>query len=308
AGVKVRLLVDAAGGASIGARTVWQLERSGVQVAWFRPGRFRHIHQLNHRTHRKILIVDGHIGFTGGVGIADEWSGAAQDKHHWRETHCRIDGPACVDLHSGFADNWREATRERLSPPEVTATPGEVSVLTTLSSSGKSRPTPMESLFTAIIATAKHRIWITSAYFVPSPSYVRELAAAAARGVDVRVLTTGRLSNHRVTQMAGRATYEQLLRAGVKIYEYEQTVLHSKIVTADKAFATFGSTNLDDRSLVLNDELNISFTDEKLVSALDLQFLQDLKNSRHIRSTHWYRRGWTSRAAEAYSSLFRGQL
>jgi len=308
AGVTVRLLVDAAGGASIGARTVWQLERAGVQVAWFRPGRFRYLHRINHRTHRKILLVDGHIGFTGGVGIADEWAGAAQDKRHWRETHCRIDGPACIDLHAGFAENWREATRQKLEPPTVEAEPGQVAVCTTISSSGRSRPTAMETLFSAVIKTARRKLWITSAYFVPSPVYVEAIIAAARRGVDVRVLTNGHLSNHRVTMLAGRATYGRLLEAGVKIYEYEQTMLHTKIMTADGSYATIGSTNLDDRSLVLNDELNISVTDVSIVSALDMQFLQDLKCSRHIRTTHWYQRGWANRVAEAGSSVFRGQL
>jgi cardiolipin synthase len=308
AGIAVRLLVDAAGGAKIGARTVWQLERAGVRVEWFRPGRFKYIRQLNHRTHRKILLVDGSIGFTGGVGIADEWKGSAQDKRHWRETHCRIDGPACIDMHNGFAESWLETTGEKLIPPMPAEHKNNIAVHTTISTSGGERPTSMEKLFTAIMTTARHRLWITTAYFVPSEEYVKVLVKAAKRGVDVRILTNGNLSNHRLALLAGRATYSHLLENGVKIYEYQKTVLHTKVMTADSSYATIGSTNLDDRSLVLNDELNVSVTDSELVGALDLKFLQDVKDAKYIRSTHWYQRGWINRFAEASSSVFRGQL
>jgi cardiolipin synthase len=308
AGIAVRILVDAAGGAKIGARTVWQLERAGVRVEWFRPGRFKYLRQLNHRTHRKILIVDGTIGFTGGVGIADEWRGTAQDKHHWRETHCRITGPACIDMHSGFAESWLEATGEKLEPPSPTEYSANIAVHTTISTSGGARPTAMEKLYTAVMNAANQRLWITSAYFVPSESYVKALVKAAARGVDVRILTNGSLSNHRFTLLAGRATYSHLLENGVKIYEYQKTVIHAKVMTADSSYATIGSTNLDDRSLVLNDELNVSVIDSKIVGALDLKFLKDVKDAKYIRSTHWYQRGWVNRFAEAASSIFRGQL
>ncbi|HUD11519.1 MAG TPA: phospholipase D-like domain-containing protein [Candidatus Saccharimonadia bacterium] len=308
AGVDVRLLLDAAGGATIGARTVWLLERAGVRVEWFRPGRFKYIRQLNHRTHRKILIVDGSVAFTGGVGIADEWRGSAQDKKHWRETHCRIVGPAVIDMHRGFADSWLETTGVRLEIPEPAAHKSDISVHTTISTSGDAGPTDMERLFMAVIKGARHRLWITTAYFVPSEYYVCALVAAAGKGVDVRILTNGNLSNHKLALLAGRASYSRLLDAGVKIYEYQKTVLHAKVMTADRCYATIGSTNLDDRSLVLNDELNVSVTDTGVVGALDLKFLKDLKESKHIRSTHWYQRGWVNQLAERGSSVFRGQL
>lgn len=308
AGITVRLLVDAAGGATISSRTVWKLERSSVHVAWFRPGSLRHIRRLNHRTHRKILLIDGHIGFTGGVGIADEWTGDTQDKNHWRETHCRIVGPACVDMHRGFAENWLEATKEKLEPIQEIPTSGTVAIHTTISASGGPRPTAVERLFMAIIVGARKKLWITSAYFVPSQTYVTALARAAKRGVDVRILTNGQLSNHRLTRLAGRSTYAKLLQAGVKIYEYQKTVLHAKIVTADGAYATLGSANLDERSLVLNDELNVSVTDPGVVSELDMQFLEDINNSVHIRRTHWQQRGLVDRVAEAGSSVFKKQL
>lgn len=306
AGVKVRVLIDAVGGATLDARTIWRLERAGVQLAWFRPGLFRQLHRFNSRTHRKILLVDGQIGFTGGVGIADMWTGSAQDSHHWRETHCRIAGPACADLHVGFAENWREATGENLQPPNPEPA-GKVSVHTIISTAG-THPTVAEQVLHAITANVQRRLWITTGYFIPTDPVIDALTTTARRGVDVRVLTNGRHNDHPVAMMAGRFTYEKLLRAGVKIYEYDRTMHHAKIITADGAWATIGSINLDPRSLILNDELNVAVTDPGLVSALDLQFLEDLKESKHIRGTHWYQRGRLARLIETGAGMFRHQL
>lgn len=309
AGVKVRLLVDAVGAAIMNTRTVWQLERAGVKLAWFRPVRWPYLHKLNNRTHRKVLLVDREVGFTGGVGIADQWTGSADNPHHFRETHCRITGPACADLLEAFATNWHEATRERLEQPEHLAhhSTGGVAVHATISTAGP-RPTSIERLFGAVIAASSSRLWITTAYFVPTDEFTEALEAAARRGVDVCVLTNGPLTNHRVTRWAGHGSYARLLAAGVKIYEYQGTVLHSKVITADQAWATLGSTNLDARSLILNDELNIEVVDSGLVSRLDRQFLADLQRSRQITNTFWMRRRWTSRLVVAGAGLFRHQL
>jgi cardiolipin synthase len=305
-GVKVRLLIDAVGAASISARTIWNLERAGVQVGWFRPGRWKYLNRLNNRTHRKILLVDGQVGFTGGVGIADIWTGYAQDRRHWRETHCLIEGPACDDLHAGFADSWLEATGETLAPTGAKPA-GHISVQTTISTAGL-RPTAAERLVAAVFANAQHRLWITSAYFVPTPALRRELMAAATRGVDVRVLTNGPQTNHKITRLAGRATYRRLLEAGVRIFEYRPTVHHAKVITADSAWATIGSTNIDARSLILNDELNSSFTDSDLVAELDRQFITDLEQADEIHIPAWLRRSRLSRLVEFGSSLFAKQL
>lgn len=307
AGVTVRVLIDAVGGAIMSAKMVAQMERAGVHVAWFRPLHFAHWRHMNHRTHRKILLIDGRVGFTGGVGIADEWGGDAAGPGSWRETHVRLTGPVCADLHAGFADNWLEASGEKLRRPEPPAPTGKTAVLTTTSTIGP-RPTAMERLFEAALARATTRLWITSAYFVPNPDLVMALAAAVARGVDVRVLTNGSLNNHKMALYAGRATYETLVAAGVKIYEYERTVLHAKLITVDGQWATLGSTNFDDRSLVLNDEINISVADPEFVAPLDRQFLTDLKSSRHIRTAYWHRRRWHQRLLEATSRAFSHQL
>jgi cardiolipin synthase len=308
AGVQVRMLVDALGGASINMRTIWQLERAGVHIGWFRPGHWQNLRRLNNRTHRKLLIVDGRTGFTGGVGIADPWTGHAQDRRHWRDTHCRITGPACVDLHASFAESWAESTRERLQPlaPPPSAA-GSIAVHTTSSTAG-ARPTGIEQLVGAVFEASRHRLWISSAYFVPNATIMRLLTAAATRGVDVRVLTNGATTNHRITMLAGRASFRRLLETGVKLYEYQPTLHHSKVMLADSAWATIGSTNLDARSLILNDELNVSVTDPGIISQLEAQFLADLAHSEEILPATWRQRGRLARLFESGSSLFSDQL
>lgn len=307
AGVAVRLLVDAIGGAIMSTRTVGALEQAGVKIAWYRPLRFGYLRRANHRTHRKILIIDAQIGFTGGVGIADQWDGNGSGPGQWRETHFRITGPACLDMVLGFHENWLEATNEDLPLPELPAPTGNVSILTTLSSNGP-RPTPMERLFEGAIAAATKKLWITTAYFVPSPELIQALCLAASKNVDVRILTNGLRTNHKVTLMAGRAKYDELIAAGIKIYEYQRTVIHVKVITVDGIWATTGSTNLDYRSLVLNDELNISFLDDENITQLDTQFLRDLQDSQEINRASRQNLSWPQRLLEQSSSAFSKQL
>jgi cardiolipin synthase len=307
AGVKVRLLIDAVGGAIMSTRTFWELERAGVKVAWFRPLRMGSLRRINHRSHRKILIIDGHTGFTGGVGIADQWNGLPDGGRYWRETHCRVAGPVCADLHASFAGNWIEAAGERLAAPATAPRAGSTPILTTSSVAG-THPTAMEQLFATAIATARERLWITTAYFVPTPEFVALLAAAAARGVDVRILTNGSRTNHKLTRRAGQGSYEALMEQGVKIYEYQRSMIHVKLITIDRQWATIGSANFDNRSLVLNDELNISLINPKIVAELDAQFWRDISGSQHISFATWHRRPWYMRMITAGSQVFSKQL
>lgn len=309
AGVAVRLLIDAVGGAIMDTRTLWRLERAGVKVAWFRPFRWPYLHKFNNRTHRKILIIDGQIGFTGGVGIAAEWTGHAQTRRHWRETHCQIEGPACLDLYAGFTENWREAAREEL--PSLSHTPedaGHMAVQTTISTAGHRSATQIDMLFAAVFQQVQHQLHITTAYFVPSDEICELLEAAAGRGVKVRVLTNGPLTNHKITRLAGRASYDRLLDAGIEIYEYNSTVLHTKCITADGHWATVGSANLDGRSLVHNDELNIAFGETHVTKQLDVAFADDLNRSTRITTSTWSSRGWANKLAEQSTFLVRNQL
>ena len=306
-GVQVRLLIDAFGGAIMSTRMVGQLEQAGVKIAWFRPFSMSSWRRFNSRNHRKILLVDGRIGFTGGVGIADQWTGDAGDSKHWRDMHCRILGPACQDLAAAFSENWLEATQEKLPELPTPEPQGDVTILTTASLASV-RPTAIATLFEAAIGAAAERLWITPAYCVPSAEIVAALAAAVGRGVDVRILTNGQRSNHQLTLQAGRASYEALIAAGVKIYEYQPTVMHVKAMTIDKQWASIGSANMDSRSLVLNEELNVSFISPQIVADLDMQFMQDLKNSRHIRVMYWTRRSFLQRLRELGAQAFSKQL
>ncbi len=310
AGVQVRLLVDAVGAATMSSRLVWRLERAGVQVGWFRPGHLPSLRKFNNRTHRKILLVDDRIGFTGGVGIADVWLGNAQDGRHWRETHCAILGPACLDLHAGFAENWREATGRPLPPPQPSgpiAGP-TIDIHTTVSTAGTSQPTAIQRLLFAVFGAAQTRLWITTAYFVPNQAVIQALARASRRGVDVRILTNGAQTDHWLTVLAGRASYAELMASGVKLYEYQKTMLHAKILTADHAWATIGSTNLDARSLIHNDELNVSVVDPAIVDQLDHQFEVDLQSAHRILPAEWHERSRLARLAESSSIVIRHQL
>lgn len=302
-GVKVYLCVDAFGGASMSSRAIWQLERVGVKIGWFRPGGWQNLRLLNNRTHRKILIVDGRIGFTGGVGIADYWTGHAQDRKHWRETHCRIEGPAVADLHDGFTGNWPG----EIEPIREAEPCGSVAVQTTISTSGL-RPTNAEALFSAVLAGAKHSLQITSAYFVPSKTIENMLISAVSRGVDVTVITNGVNTNHRITMLAGRSSYKRLLEGGIKIFEYAKTLHHGKIFVVDDCWATLGSINLDTRSLVLNDEINVSVVDNDVIKTLRKAFEEDLANSTELHFLNWVRRSRVERLAELGSSVFKNQL
>jgi len=308
AGVEARLLLDALGSMKIEKDLVEKMEEAGVKVARFRPPTWFGLHRLNYRTHRKILVVDGQIGFTGGVGIAEEWTGNAQDPDHWRDTHCRVEGTVCIDLQAGFEENWLEATGEQLPLKEQKpGKPGTIAIQTTLSGAGKGSPSA-EKLVLNIFAVAKERIWITSAYFVPTGIIRQSLIKAVARGVDVRILTNGIYGNHQVPRWAGHVSYTPLLRNSIRIFESDMTVLHAKVITMDKSWSMLGSVNIDNRSLALNDEIAISFKDASITKLLDKQFENDLKHSKEIKLQYWLERGFHKKALMYASGLFRRQL
>jgi cardiolipin synthase len=311
AGVEVNVLLDAVGAAEMDRDLVDRLTRAGARVAWFRPTKWYTLHKLNNRTHRKILVVDGEVGFTGGVGIAEEWTGNCEDPDHWRDTHVRVQGPIVRDLLSGFVDNWAEATGCILSGrhhlPETRGFDDGVQAQVTRSTAQKGS-TDAEYLFYTAIACARDRIWLTAAYFAPRRAFVDALCDAVRRGVDVRVLTNGPCTHYEVVRQAGRGCYDQLLSCGVRIFEYQRTMLHAKVLLVDSQWVTVGSVNFDNRSFALNDELNISFRDRGVVAQLEEHFLADLEDSREVELAAWRARPLATRARELASSLARRQL
>jgi cardiolipin synthase A/B len=298
AGVCCNVLLDAFGAAKIDRELIDNMRDSGAKVVWFRPPRITSLHKLDNRTHRKLLIVDGKIGFTGGVGIAEEWMGNAEDPLHWRDTHVRVEGPVVRELQGAFCENWLEATGELLVGekylPPLPPIEGGIKAQVTRSSAGIGN-TNSETLFFLAIASAKTRIWLTVAYFVPTFAFRKALAEAARRGVDVRIIVPGPYIDKSLVKLAGRATYSQLLQAGVKIYEYQTTMLHAKTLVVDSIWSTIGSTNFDNRSFSLNDEANISFYATDVAALMEAQFEADMASSKEFRYEKWHRRDFVQR-------------
>ena len=311
AGVEVNVLLDAVGAAQMEQELIDRLEESGATVAWFRPVRWWTLNKLNNRTHRKILVVDGRVGFTGGVGIAEEWTGNCEDPEHWRDTHVRVEGPATRDLLGGFLDNWAEATQCILSGryhlPDLDGFDDGVQVQVTRSSAEKGS-TDAEQLFYTAIACARERLWLTTAYFAPRRAFVDALCEAVRRGVDVRVLVNGPHIDKNLVRRAGQQAYDRLLASGVRIFEYQRTMLHTKTLAVDSAWATVGSINFDNRSFSLNDELNLAVRDPAVVATFEKHFLADLDDAVELGLAAWRARPLAQRAREVGGALLRREL
>jgi cardiolipin synthase len=310
-GVEVRLLLDGVGSPKRLKRTdVDMLRRAGCRVEFFRPVRPWMLDVLNRRTHRRILVVDGAVGFTGGVGIADLWEGDADSPEHWRDTMARIEGPVVAQMQSAFEDNWSEVTGEilvgdRYFPQTVTA--GDV-----LASVVPSNPRPSSSasqtLYSVAISAAERRISIANSYFVPNDTSLALLVAASRRGVNVRILVPGKVNDVPVTKAGARSRFGELLRAGAKIYEYQPTMMHAKTMVVDDLFATVGSTNFDSRSFRYNDEIELAIYDAKVAGRLEEMFEADLSKSRPYTYEQWVNRSIWNRFTEWLLLPVRSQL
>ena len=311
AGVQVRILLDAVGSAvKIDRDVVRRWQEAGAEVEWFRPPHWYTLNKVNNRLHRRLLIIDGALGFTGGTGVGEEWTGDAQDPDHWRETHLRVEGPAVRDLLGGFQENWAETTQRILTGPhlpELTSHGDGIDVQVTRSSATKGS-TDIEELFYCAIAGARSRLWITTAFFVPPDAFVEALCASAERGVDVQILVNGPNIDKEIVRRAGQRSYGQLLACGVRIFEYQQTMLHAKTLLIDGAWASVGSNNFSNRSLALNSELSFSLSDERIVAELEEHFRDDLRVSEEFDLARWNSRPRRKRAVEGVTTLVRDQF
>ncbi|MDP9071136.1 MAG: phospholipase D-like domain-containing protein [Actinomycetota bacterium] len=307
AGVEVNIVLDGYGSAKLDREHVHRLERSGANVSFFRPPRWYTLHKANNRMHRRLLIVDGKVGFAGGVGIADVWTGDAQDPEHWRETHARVEGPAVRDILGGFLENWTEATQGVLTAahfPDPGAFDEGVDAQVTRSSPATGRTAVAELLYAAI-AGARKRLWLTTAYFTAGSAFMEALCRAAQRGVDVRIIVNGSKVDKEVVRDAAQRSYGGLLESGVRIFEYEQTMLHAKTVVVDDDWADVGSSNFDHRSFALDSELNLSLFDRRLATELAGHFLDDLEVCEELDLERWKRRPLSQRVTEYAGELFR---
>jgi cardiolipin synthase len=310
AGVKVNVILDAVGSAPMSHDLTEFMERNGIAVEWYHPLRWYTLSRMNHRTHRKLLIVDGEIGFSGGVGIADDWLGDADSKDHWRETVVRVEGPAVTQMQFAFMDNWIKSRGELLTGleyfPQV-APQGEhrAQVMKSSPSEGLSA---VKLLFIVSIVSATKSIYICSAYFVPDRDTIRALEGAIRRGVDIRVIVPGEFTDVPIVRQAGRFYYSQLLRRGIRIFEYQPTMMHAKTMVVDGIWTTIGSSNFDDRSFRLNDEVNVNVYDEGIAAQMEKMFFEDLARSEEISRRKWLKRPWAERLKQRVAGWFKPQL
>jgi cardiolipin synthase A/B len=309
-GVTVRVVLDAVGANSVDRGLVDQMTAAGAEVAWFNPVRWYKLKRFNHRTHRKVLVVDGRYGFTGGVGVAEEWTGDAQDSDHWRDDHFRFEGPVVRYLQGAFAENWRQATGEVLSGarvfPEI-APAGETR-MAAINSGPVGATSEIGFTYWLMFRGARERIYVATPYFVPDPDLEIGLEEAARRGLDVRLLVPNHHQDSRLVRYASQTWYLDLLRAGVRVYEYQPTMMHVKAVSVDREWAIVGSANFDNRSFIINFEISVAVFDSAFVKELDDTFEQDLREAREVTLEEV--EGWSLlvRARNHFARMFREQL
>jgi len=310
AGVAVKVILDAVGSAQMSQSLINFMARNGIDLEWYHPLRWYTLSTLNHRTHRKLLVVDGRIGFSGGVGIADDWLGDADAKNHWRDTVARVEGPVVTQMQSAFMDNWVKSRGELLTgldyfPALAPAGPHLTQVLKSSPSEGSST---VKLLYIISIVSAVKSIYISNAYFVPDADTTRALEGAVRRGVDVRVIVPGEFTDVPIVRQASRWHYELLLRRGIRIFEYQPTMMHAKTMVVDGAWSTIGSSNFDDRSFRLNDEVNINIYNDDIAAQMETMFHADLARCEEVNLRKWFRRGWLDKTKEKLAGVFRPQL
>jgi cardiolipin synthase A/B len=302
AGVTVNVVLDGVGSAGIRKSFFSDLKKAGGNVAWYNSLKWNKLPHYNNRTHRELLVIDGRTAFIGGAGIADHWF-KGKDKHpRWRDTMVKVEGDAVPHLQATFAENWLEACGEVLTGPDYFArregeSKGDFLVVNSTPSGGGA--TRARMLFQVLVASATKTIHITTPYFLPDRSVIDELVRAVReRGVEVTVLVPGKRSDHMLTRSSSRHAYGKLLKVGASIYEYEPSMIHAKILLIDGMWGIVGSTNFDNRSFGINDEVNLAARDPDFTDRLQEDFAKDLAHSRKVTYEEWKRRPVWARAPE----------
>ena len=310
AGVTVSVTVDWVGSAKMDRTLLSRMQEAGVRVQRYRPLHWYNFRRLNYRTHRKLLVVDGRIGFTGGVGIADQWQGHAEDPDHWRETHFRVEGPVVAQFQAAFNDNWIKTTGELLngqtSFPPLDAAGDLDAHLFIASPAGGSESMPL--MYLLAIAASVRSIDLAAAYFVPDELVIQAFIAARTRGVRVRILLPGPWIDAEAVRLASKGTWGRLLQAGVEIHVYQPTMLHTKLLIIDNELVSVGSTNFDPRSFRLNDEANLNVYDSTFATQMTSVFERDLKDAMRYTYDMWRRRPLGEKLAEKLLRPIRSQL
>jgi cardiolipin synthase A/B len=310
AGVRVHVLLDWLGSQKIDKALLQTMETAGVEVELFRPLRWYSLGRVNNRTHRKLLVVDGSVGFTGGVGIADQWEGNADDPQHWRDSHYRLRGPAVAQMQAAFMDNWIKATGRVLSgeayfPPLLADGQVDAQVFIASPSGGGDS---MLLMYLMAIAAAEETIDLSAAYFVPDQMAREAIRDALKRGVKVRIIVPGEYIDTEVVRKASRAHWGELLAAGARIFEYQPTMFHCKMLVVDRHLVSVGSTNFDNRSFRLNEEANLNLYDDTFAAHVSEVFEADLAHTREITLEQWQQRPWHEKGLEWMAARFSSQL
>ena len=309
-GVKVHLLLDWLGSAKMEQALLDEMIAAGVQIRKFHPPHWSHLGRLNNRTHRKILVVDGTVAFTGGVGIAQQWTGNAQSPEHWRDTHFRVEGPVVGQMQSVFLDNWTKVTGEVLHgdsyfPPLPPVGRGVAQMFSSSPSGGSES---MQLMYLLAISASSRSIDLSASYFVPDDLTVRALVEAMQRGVKLRIVVPGEHIDSETVRRASRARWGPLLEAGAVIAEYRPTMYHCKVMIVDNVLVSVGSTNFDNRSFRLNDEATLNIYDADFARQQTGIFEDDLRLSRRISYDEWVERPLTEKLGEHLASLIGSQL
>jgi cardiolipin synthase A/B len=310
AGVKVHVLLDWLGSGKIDNSLLDDMQEAGVEVERYHPLRWYNLARMNHRTHRKLLIVDGRIGFTGGVGIADEWTGSAQSPEHWRDSHFRLDGPAVAQLQAAFMDNWIK-TKSIVHHSEAYFPPLQAqgnSLAQVFKSSSREGSESARLMYLLSIAAAEKSILLANAYFVPDELAVKSFIAAAQRGVEIQIIVPGKYTDEPLVRRASRAQWGPLLQAGIQIFEYQPTMYHCKVMIVDGLWTSVGSTNFDSRSFRLNDEANLNILDADFAQHETQNFQNDLRSAKQMTLERWQQRPLKEKLVELWARLFRSQL
>jgi cardiolipin synthase len=310
AGVKVHVLLDWAGSQKMESSLLEEMKASGVKLERFHEPHWYHLGRMNNRTHRKLLVVDGKVGFTGGVGIAPLWEGNAQDEDHWRDSHFRVEGPVVAQMQSVFIDNWTKASGEVLHGAAyfpLLAKAGEQRAHM-FSSSPSGGAESMQLMYLMAITAAEHSIDLASAYFVPNQLTRNAMVKALRRGVKIRVIVPGPFTDADTVSNASKADWDELLDAGGKIFEYQPTMFHCKVLILDGRMVSLGSTNFDQRSFSLNDEANLNVYDEGFAREQTRIFERDLGLSREFTAAMWHSRPAWDRLKERAAAMFSSQL
>lgn len=310
AGVKVHVMLDFMGSMKMDNALVQEMKDAGVRVQRYHKPVWWKLARMNNRTHRKLLVIDGKIGFTGGVGIADQWQGNAQDENHWRDSHFRIEGPVVGQIQAVFNDNWTKATGMVLDGPDYfpALEPKGTMPAQMFSSSPTGGSESMHLMYLMSITAARETIDLSAAYFVPDDLTIRTLIAAAKRGVRVRLITPGPIIDSELVKHASRDRWPELMAAGVQIAEYKPTMYHVKTLIVDKLLVSVGSTNFDNRSFSINDEANLNVLDEGFAAQMSEIYEQDWARATPMNEAKFAKRPWYQRATTWTVSLFDKQL